>query len=292
MVFHPQYAIITPAKNEEATIERTIESVIHQTILPTRWVIVDDGSTDRTAEIVETYLSSHRYMRLVRRRHSGRRHFGSKVEAFNSGYESLNGTPHAFIGNLDADISLQPNYYEQILAEFQRDTRLGIAGGIVYTSIGNRFITRDYTKDSVGGAVQLFRRECFQAIGGYRPLARGGIDAAAEIMARMNGWTVRKFPDIPVYEHRRTGSAQHGVLGAAFEQGIRFHSLGYGFTFFLLRCVYRAKDRPILLHSVASLLGFIAAVLKRNPVGMSPELVSYLRSEQKAKLWRRFLQEE
>jgi glycosyltransferase involved in cell wall biosynthesis len=282
-----KYVIITPAKDEQETIEKTIESIIHQTVRPSCWVIVDDGSTDRTAEIVQSYLPSHGYMRLLKRR-SGRREFGSKVTAFNAGYQLLEGSEHSFIGNLDADISLEPNYYERILAEFQRDPRLGIAGGSVHTKIGNRFITADRTTDSVAGAVQLFRKECFDGIGGYIPLTRGGTDGAAEIMARMNGWSVRKFVDISVYEHRRTGSAQHGVLGARYAEGICFHSLGYSSLFYLLRCIYRVKDRPFVLGCVWALLGFIAAGLKRDPICVPPQVVSYLRSEQMGKLRRMF----
>jgi hypothetical protein len=220
----------------------------------------------------------------LRRPTSGRRDFGSKAAAFKAGGELLDEIPYSFIGNLDADITLPADYYERVLAAFKEDARLGIAGGTVYTKIGERFISHDHTSDSVGGAVQFFTKDCFEEVGGYMALEHGGIDAAAEITARMHGWTVRKVPELRVYEHRRTGSAQDGPLAAMYKLGVRFHTLGYSTVFFLIRCAYRAMEKPILIGSALSLLGFAAAKLKRYPVSLPPEAVSYLRSEQIGKL--------
>ncbi|HUY14098.1 MAG TPA: glycosyltransferase family A protein [Terriglobia bacterium] len=279
-----RYVLITPARDEEQHIEETIKSVLSQAVKPARWVIVDDRSTDRTAEIVGKYLPASPFITLLRLDGIGRRNFGSKVAAFNAGLMLLEGTQYTFIGNLDADISFAPDYYANILAEFQNDPILGVAGGIVYTRTGIGFSTDDTAPDSVGGAVQVFRRDCFDQIGGYIPLPNGGIDAAAEIMARMNGWTVRKFPENKVWEHRRTGSAGTNLLASMYKLGVRFHALGYSTGFFILRSAYKAKSRPFLVGSAATLLGFLWARLRRYPMSLPPEAVSYLRAEQRNKL--------
>lgn len=234
------YVIITPAHNEAAVIENTIRSVITQTVRPLVWVVVNDDSLDDTGKIVERYALDYRFIRLVNLRRSGDRHFGHKVSAFNRGVSEIQGLNYQFIGNLDADISLGKDYFERVLHEFTRDSQLGITGGMVSSRIGDKFISQDVALDSVAGAVQLFRRECFEQIGGYLALPLGGIDAAAEITARMKGWRVRTFPEISVLEHRRTGSSKAGPLGARVREGRRLYSLGYGLFFF----VYDASTDP------------------------------------------------
>ncbi len=280
------YVLITPAHNEESFIEHTIRSVIGQTVRPSRWVIVNDGSTDRTAGIVSRHASDHKFIALVNLERAEGRNFAKKANAFSHGLATVKDIPYAYIGNLDADISLAPDYHENLLFEFAKDPRLGIAGGIVFTRIGDQFATQDETLDSVGGAVQLFRRDCFEQIGGYLPLPYGGIDAAAEITARMKGWTVRKFPDNPVWEYRRTGTATARPLFSRVTEGRRFYSLGYGVVFYLLRCVYRMKDPPYVLGSAAALAGYLYSMVRREPTVLSEEAVRYLRAEQWKKLCR------
>lgn len=279
----PSFAIITPAKNEDAFIERALKSVIAQTSQPSRWVIVDDGSRDNTAAIVEEYCRKYSFIRLIRLPDRGRREFASKAQAFNVGLQALDGCGYSFIGNLDADISLPPDYYETVLEAFDRDPQLGIAGGKVYTMQDDTLVSMDSTMDSVGGAIQLFRRRCLDEIGSYRALPYGGIDAAAEITARAKGWNVRKIAR-DVYEHRRTGSAQKSVFMSRFREGIKFHSLGYSSLFFFCRCLFRAGERPMFFGSVLAFLGFAYARVRRVPVCIEEGAVSYLRKEQTEKL--------
>lgn len=281
------YVLVTPAKNEEEFIENTIQSVASQTLLPRKWIIVDDASTDRTAEIVRKYLPSYGFINLLKLQALSERSFVKKVAAFNAGLMFLKDTEYSFIGNLDGDISLAPNYYENIIGEFQKDPQLGIAGGIVYTAAGQKFVTDDSAPDSVAGAVQLFRKGCFEHVGGYLPLEQGGIDAAAEITARMKGWTVKKFPENKVYEHRRTGTAGNRLLVAKYKEGVRCHSLGYNTIFYILKSIYKMKSTPFLIGSAVSLLGFVCARAKNYPVHLPAEVVTYLRSEQLGKLRRR-----
>jgi glycosyltransferase involved in cell wall biosynthesis len=280
------YIIITPAHNEAEFIEKTILSMVKQTLRPARWVIVNDGSTDGTADIVRRYCDEHRFIKLVNIEREPERSFSNKVFAFHRGLTEASDLSCKFIGNVDADLSFEPDYFESILREFEPDPKLGIAGGIIFTKVGNKFISDDKTLDSVAGAVQLFRRSCFDAIGGYVALPLGGIDAAAEIKARMNGWTVRKFPASRVYEHRRTGTATARPIASRIHEGRRFHSLGYSPLFYFLRCVSRLGDRPIILGSGAALAGYFISMLLRRPVALPQETVNYLRTEQRQKLKR------
>ncbi|MDE2402253.1 MAG: glycosyltransferase family 2 protein [Burkholderiales bacterium] len=278
------FVLITPAHNEEALIERTLESMIGQTVRPLKWIVVNDSSTDRTADIVSRYAASHDFLQLVNLRRTGTRHFGNKVRAFNAGLEQARALDYRYVGNLDADISLEQTYFEDLLREFEADSGLGIAGGMVSTRIGNRFVSQEVATDSVAGAVQLFRRECFEEVGGYLALPEGGIDSAAEIMARMKGWRVRTIPTLRVLEHRRTGTATAPPVASKFKEGQRLQSLGYGFAFMCLRCVYRSMDRPRLIGSAATLLGYVQRALKDHPTVLPPDVVRYLRDEQSRKL--------
>jgi biofilm PGA synthesis N-glycosyltransferase PgaC len=284
------YIIITPAHNEEVFIEKTIRSMINQTIRPLRWIIVNDNSIDRTREIVEQYVQQYDFLQLVNIKRSGDRHFGNKVRAFNQGLAEAQVFDYQYIGNLDADISLKKDYFEKLLDEFDKDLALGVAGGMVSTCIDGKFVSQEVALDSVAGAVQLFRRECFEQIGGYLPLPQGGIDAAAEVMARMNGWRARTFPQLRVLEHRRTGTAKVGPLASKVKEGLRLQSLGYDFLFLCLRCVYRLMDRPRIIGSIAVLFGYLQGMIMRNPRALPPNVVEYLRAEQRGKLinllWR------
>jgi glycosyltransferase involved in cell wall biosynthesis len=283
-----KYVIITPAHNEEAFIEKTIRSMISQTVPPAKWVVVNDGSSDQTGEIVKRYAEGYGFIRLVNLPRDSERNFARKVMAFNRGMAEIRDLDFDFIGNVDADMSFDPQYFQNILREFEADAGLGLSGGIVYTKVDGGFTTRDKTSDSVGGQVQLFRRECFKDIGGYLPLKLGGIDATAEIMARMKGWTVRKSFENRVWEHRRTGFADGTPLAARVREGRRFYSLGYDPLFYLVRCLYRLKDRPVILGSGAALLGFLGCLIRRWPFALPPEVVDYLRTEQRGKLKRGF----
>jgi glycosyltransferase involved in cell wall biosynthesis len=280
------YVLITPARDEETHIARTAQAMALQTAPPIRWVVVDDHSTDDTALAAEHCSRALPWMRLVRLTddQTSTRNFGSKAQAFQTGANMVAQWPYRYIGNLDADITVEHDYFQRLLAEFAADPNLGVAGGIVESWTVDRYVSQDVASDSVAGAVQMFRRECFEELGGYLALAEGGIDAAAEIMARMNGWTVRTFRHLRVLEHRRTGSANARPLRAKWREGRRLHSLGYGFCFFVLRCLYRMKERPRVIGSAAMLVGYLQRALAGEPTLLPPNVVSYLRQEQRSKI--------
>jgi poly-beta-1,6-N-acetyl-D-glucosamine synthase len=283
-----KYALITPARNEEKFIADTIRSMIMQTCLPGKWVIVDDGSTDRTAEIVEAYARQYPWIELVRRPQRSDRSFAGKVYAFNAGLKKLGGTHYDLVGNLDADISFGADHFEFLLQRFAEDPKLGVAG-TAYTQDG-----WDSTRDSfegqtsVHGACQLFREECFRAIGGYQPSRAGGIDWIAVTTARMKGWTTRNYREKRFHHHRIMGTAQRSQLGAMFDYGKKDYFLGGSLIWELFRVGYRMTKRPLLFGGTALLFGYCSAALQRVERPVSPELMRFHRREQMEKLWQIF----
>lgn len=274
------YVLVTPARNEEAFIEKTLQSVTRQSVLPQKWVIVSDGSTDRTDEIVTEYAQRYPFIQLVRKTADKKRTFSSKVYAFRTGYAQLQGIDYDFIGMLDADVSFGPDYYENILRKFHQDDSLGLAGGIRYDLCNGKFVRVLCAKNSVGGPYQLFRRQCFEAIGGFTPIKIGGEDAVAEINARMHGWRVESFPEYKVYHYRRTGTATKSALGVHFQNGVKCYLLGYHPLFHLVKSVYRIKDRPVFFGSLWLLAGYIYAAIRHLPRPVTKDMMHFLRTEQ------------
>jgi glycosyltransferase involved in cell wall biosynthesis len=278
------YVLITPARNEEKYIERTIQSVISQTILPEKWVIVSDGSTDGTDEIVKRYEAHYDFIQFMCLESNGERNFASQVYAQQVGVELLQDIKYEFIGMLDADISFQPDYYENILRKCDQNPKLGIAGGSIFEKHQNRFRRQFASVNSVAGGIQLFRRQCYEDVGGYIPVERGGQDGIAEVMARMHGWEVKSFPDIEVLHHRRTGLEIGHILLVYFREGIKEYSNGYHPLFEMAKCLARATNRPFALGSIFKMSGFLWACLRRVPRSAPSDIITYLRREQMQRL--------
>ncbi len=278
------YILVTAARNEAKHIAQTIRSVTAQTLPPKRWIIISDGSTDETDDIVRGFIAQFPYIELLRLEPDGERNFGSKALAVNAGYKKICNIEHSYVGILDADISFNANYYEQVVERFENDPKLGIAGGILIDVIDGRLIPQMNAFEwSVGGAIQMFRRECWQAIGGYLPIP-SGLDATAEVMARMNSWTVRTFPQLEIIHHRETGKENHNMIGRLFYLGIHDHHLGYHPLFFLAKSVRRFRARPIMIGGLLMLFGYAWAVLSGKPKKVPDEVARYLRQEQMDRL--------
>jgi glycosyltransferase involved in cell wall biosynthesis len=278
------YVLITPARNEEAYIEKTIQAVISQTILPEKWIIASDRSTDRTDDIVAKYANEWDFLELLRVEGDNERNFGSKVRAIHKAASLLAYTHYEFIGNLDADISFGSDYFESILDKFRDNSRLGIAGGSIYEEVKGEFIPRPFNgSGEVPNAVQLFRRECYEQTGGLVALRYGGEDSYSEVIARAAGWEVESFPGIKVFHHRRTLGAE-GLLKGGFRQGKMDYDLGSCVLFELLKCIARAKVKPYGLYSGYRFAGFISSYIAKEQRGVPREFIKKLRSEQYGKI--------
>jgi biofilm PGA synthesis N-glycosyltransferase PgaC len=281
----PAYVLITPSRNEEVLIEKTIESVIHQTILPLKWVIVNDGSTDSTGAIAERYAAEHDWIEVVNRPVRKERNFAAKVHAFNAGQERLKDINYEIIGNLDSDVLLDKDHFEFLLGKFRDEPRLGVAGTVFREEGGyNSGIDSLEGQTYVSGQCQVFRRECFEEIGGYFANKAGGIDWIAVQTARLKGWKTRSYREKSFFHHRPLGTADRGVLAASFSYGQKDYFLGGHPLWELFRVSYRMTKWPYLVDGLALGLGYSLAAVRRLKRPVSNELMAFHRREQMRKL--------
>jgi glycosyltransferase involved in cell wall biosynthesis len=282
---YPTYVLVTPSRNEEALIGKTIESVIVQTVLPLKWVIVNDGSTDSTGAIAERYAAEHHWIEVVNRPVRKERNFAAKVHAFNAGRERLKDVDYEIIANLDSDVVLDHDHFEFLLEKFQREPRLGVAGTVFREEGGYNSGTDSFEGQTyVSGQCQMFRRECFEEIGGYYANKAGGIDWIAVQTARLRGWKTRSFREKSFFHHRPLGTADRGVLAASFSYGKKDYFLGGHPLWELLRVSYRMTKRPYILDGLALGLGYGLAAVRRLERPVSTELMAFYRREQMRKL--------
>jgi GT2 family glycosyltransferase len=288
---HPlRYLLITPAKNEELHIEKTIKSVVSQTNLPLEWIIVSDGSTDRTDAIVREYAQQYSWMRLLRMPEHEDRHFAAKAKCFNAGYAATSGMNYEIIGNLDADLSFEPEYFAYLLDKFRQDPRLGAAGT---PFVEGSSVAYDYSYtniEHVSGACQLFRRECFEQIGGYPEIRGGGIDWVAVTKARMLGWTTRTFTEMSSVHHRPIGRGTSGRYKGLLMQGKKDYLFGNHPLWETLRVVYQMKRAtPTILAGGLIAAGYLLAAFQQVDRPIPRELIKFARDEQLGRLRRRLL---
>jgi len=273
------YVVITPARNEEEYIGLTIESMIAQTIKPLCWVIVSDGSTDRTDSIVSEYARTHNWIRLLRLGGRRDRNFAAKVRSFAAGRQELGDLSFDVIASLDADISFGPDYFEFLLSKCAENLRLGVVG-TPFVEKGRHYDYRFTNIEHVSGACQVFRRECFDAIGGYVPIKGGGIDWTAVTTARMMGWQTRTFGERTCQHHRPMGTGSARQLQATFRHGKKDYLLGGHPLWQVFRSAYQCSRPPYIVGGLLLMAGYgwAAACQAERPV--SPELMRFHRMEQ------------
>ena len=280
-----EYVLITPARNEAAFIERTIRSMIAQTQLPLRWVIVSDGSTDGTDEIVERYTPAHDWIELVKLPPRQERNFAAKVLAVRAGYERVQHLPFEVVGNIDADVSFPEDYFAYLLSKFECTPELGVAG--THYIEGNFHSYRDsyINVHHVNGQIQLFRRGCFDEIGGYVPIKGGGIDWVAVTTARMKGWLTYSYDERVFHHHRKMGTAGgSSELQARFHYGKKDYFLGGHPLWQLLRGTFQMAKRPYVVGGLALLAGYAWCWVRRTERPVSNELMYFHRQEQIARI--------
>ena len=281
------YVLITPARNEAEFIGLTIQSMIAQTYRPLRWVIVSDGSTDQTDEIVRKASAQCEWIEFVQMPARKERHFAGKVGAFNAGYERVRDLAFDVAGNLDADVSFEPDHFEFLIGKMSENERLGVAGA-PFREGTFQYDYRFTNIENVWGGCQLFRRECFEAIGGYMPLKGGGIDHIAALSVRMHGWQTRTFTERICQHHRLMGTALQTGLKARVQQGQKDYSMGNHPLWQTARVVYQMKNRPYFIGGLALGWGYLRSILYRRDVPLSKEIVKFARQEQMRRLTKFF----
>ena len=276
------YVLITPARDEAKFIEKTIQSVVAQTVLPLKWVIVSDGSTDGTDDIVKRYAAEHSWIELLRMPEREERNFAGKVLAFNAGYARVRHLPYRYLACMDGDISFEPDYFAYLLEKACSDSRLGIVG----TAFREEKMSYDYrfvSIEHVSGPCQFFRRECFEAIGGYLQVRGGGVDHIAVLTARMRGWKTRCFTE-KFYHHRNMGSVKHGPLGYKFARGKLDYTLGSHPLWEMFRAAYQMTKTPRILGGLMIAAGYTVGALTLAKRPIPKELVHFRRAEEMARL--------
>lgn len=277
----PKYVILTPARNESRVIEKTLRSVIHQTVTPAQWVIADDGSTDQTPAILDRYAADFSWISVLHRRDRGTRdEYVGAIGAILAGYELLSVPDWEFLVLLDADIELEPDYFDKCFLEFRRDEQLGIGGGELSEFSGGTWRVQHGPPDHVRGATKIYRRECWDAVGLRAIPAHDTYD---EIKAQYLGWHTRCFPHIRV-RHLRPVGTSWGAWRDAVKNGHTDYFLGYHPVFMLLKCLRRVIARPYFLNAVGHLWGYLRGYLYRRPQVDDLPVIMYLRKQQLRKL--------
>jgi biofilm PGA synthesis N-glycosyltransferase PgaC len=276
----PVYVLITPARNEARFIELTVKSVLRQKVRPLRWVIVSDGSTDGTDEIVSKHVAIHPWIELVRMPQRRERHFSGKVQAFRAGYARLSDIKYDVIVNLDGDVSFDEEYFSFLLQKLAEDPALGVVGTPFQEGSNPVYDYRFVNIEHVSGACQMFRRQCFQEIGGYVPIEGGGVDYVAVTTARMKGWKTKTFTEKVCHHHRDIGTAQGGLLAARFRYGVKDYALGNHPIWEILRAVHQLSRSPILVGGLALASGYCWALIRGDKRPVSRELMAFIRCEQ------------
>ncbi len=281
------YVLITPARNEAQFIVLILESVARQTLKPAKWVIVSDGSTDGTDELVMQYAAKYDWIELVRKPERRERHFAGKVEAFNAGYARLKDMEYEVIGNLDADVTFEDeSYFDFLMSKFVENPRLGVCG-TGYRE-GDLTYPPPFTSlEDVSGACQMFRRECFEAIDGYRPVKFGGIDVIAVFSAQAEGWQTKTFTEKMFLHHRKVGSAQtEGASRRLLHHGGKDYILGSHPAWEFFRSIYLMKNRPYVLGGVLTFVGYLLAMVRGAKKAIPEDLMQIRRKDQMQRLKR------
>jgi GT2 family glycosyltransferase len=275
------YVLVTPARNEAKYIGLTIRSVANQTVRPAKWVIVSDGSTDGTDEVVRDYAARYDWIELVRIPERRERHFAGKAHAFNAGYARMAGLAHDVVGNLDADVSIDDaDYFGYLMRKFEANSSLGVVG----TSYREGTIVYPFphtSAEDVTGACQLFRRECFQAIGGYPALEFGGIDVVVVLKAQAEGWQTWTFAEKTCLHHRPVATAHCvSLCKRLLQNGEKDYRLGSHPAIVLYRSVCQMRSSPHIIGGVLNLTGYAWAMLRRVERAIPEELIALRQNNQ------------
>jgi glycosyltransferase involved in cell wall biosynthesis len=281
---HLNYVLITPARNEAEFIRLTIESVVGQSVRPRKWVVVSDGSTDGTDEIVMKYAAEHPWIEILSMPARRERHFAGKVHAFNAGYAKVQNLEYEVIACLDGDMSFDEDYFSFLLEKLASDDSLGLVGTPFIEGTSPLYDYRYMSLEHVSGACQLFRRECFEEIGGYVPVKGGCIDHIAVLSARMKGWKTRSFPEKLSRHHRPMGTAQHSMVAARLKNGAKDYTIGNHPIWECVRTVYQMTRPPLIIGGLMVGLGYAWSLIRHMERPVSRELIEFHRREQMTRL--------
>lgn len=280
------YVIITPAKDEENYIEYTLKSVCEQTLLPKEWIIVNDGSTDDTADVVQKYIKDNSWIRLINNNTIGEtRAEGSKIiRTFYAGYDSLINHDYDFIVKLDADLSLPQNYFEEIANEFQGNEKIGMCGGYCSIEVDAKYIKEKSSSYHLRGALKSYRKECFDDIGGIKPIL--GWDGVDEMTAMYKGWDVKILP-LAVFQHRKTQSDYNAFM-LSKKHGIANYKNGGNIFLAIVRSIVRIFRKPFFVQGIGFFLGYFKSLLNQERKNVDKNLARFINRFHTKRILKKF----
>lgn len=278
-----KYCIVTPVKNEEKFLRSTIACVAAQEILPQRWIIINDNSSDSTPDIIKEAEKQYPWIEGVHnyeeRQKSVRRMGGQAV--VHLGLERINIDDYDFIARMDSDVNFAPDFFKNLLAEFDRNKRLGIASGVCYVTKGEKLIEEKHPRWHTRGPLKMYRRECFRDIGGL--IREEGWDTVDGLKANMLGWATHSFPEHQVIHLRKTQTAS-GLLKGRMNLGRTAYFTGYHPLFMLARSIGRFRRRPLIIGGIYMFAGYLEGFIKRLPRIEDKQLIHYIQTQQLNKL--------
>ncbi|MFP4222647.1 MAG: glycosyltransferase [Phycisphaeraceae bacterium] len=284
-----RYCLISPCRDEAAYARRTLESVVHQTVPPARWVIVDDGSTDETPEILAEYERAHDFIEVVRREDRGGRSVGpGVVDAFYAGLDRIDPGDYDYLCKIDLDLDIPNRYFETLMERMEAEPRLGTCSGKPYfpaasnasKTFDGKLISEGCGDEMSVGMIKFYRRSCFEQIGGFvREVMWDGIDCHR---CRMLGWIARSWddPELRFIHLRPMGTSQRGVLTGRMRHGYGQHYMGSSLAYVTASAVYRIAHPPAVIGSLATWWGYLRARLQRRPRYDDPAFRRFLRRYQ------------
>ena len=277
-----KYVLISPVRNEEAYLERTIKSVVSQTVLPSEFIIIDDGSTDKTPDIIKKYMSEYSWIRTYNREPKEYRPGAGVVQAFYDGYNKIQTKDWDYVVKLDGDLEFDSDYFENIFNKFEENPKLGMASGKTFVPENGKLVLEPCTDDHVRGPIKTYKRACFDEIGGLPETL--GWDTLDEVKAQMLGWETRSYKEIVIKHLRRMSYNHKDWSRGRFRFGESTWYLGYHPMFVLGKAAYNVFFKPYLIGGFAILLGHMNARIRRKPRYEDKELLAFLRKKQFKKL--------
>ncbi len=278
-----KYVVISPCRNEVEYMEQTLDSMVNQTVTPNKWIIVDDGSTDGTSEILAEYAEKHEWIEIITRKDRGHRSVGPGViDTFYAGYSSINPDDFDYLCKLDLDLKLPEKYFEVLIDRMENNPRIGTCSGKSYIYEDGELISERKGDDTSLGMTKFYRVTCFKEIGGFvREVMWDGIDCH---QCRMLGWIACSWdePDLRFVHLRPMGTSQQGVYTGRMRHGFGQYFMGTGFLFIFASALSRVNEKPYILGSMAMLWGWLKSALLRNEQYGDKDFRKFLRKYQ----WR------
>jgi len=286
MIFANRYVLISPCRNEAAYMRQTLDTVIAQSICPTNWVIIDDGSTDQTPQILKEYARQYDWIKVVTRADRGRRAVGPGViEAFYDGYETINPDEYDFLCKLDLDLRLPPRYFEILMERMSENPRIATCSGKAYIEENGHLVDERHGDETSLGMTKFYRVSCFKAIGGFvHEVMWDGIDCHT---CRMRGWIACSWDEheLRFIHLRPMGSSQQSIFTGRMRHGYGQYFMGTGLLYIFASAISRMNEKPYMLGSLAILWGWIKSAAQRKPRYENTEFRNFLRRYQRRALF-------